>query len=298
MPVDRIAQAGDRLEPLLDGLGAGGEHLRRRRSGLLRLVVRGIGVLKEDARLVRVEREDADARPGPDEQLGPVDRERPRERGMDALSDGLGRHRQPAGALGRLRVAHVEVRQQDQELVSTVAGDDVARAGDPHQALGDAAQQLVRRVVAEAAVHQAEALEVDVDKRDRDAAAACAGEGRLELVLERAARRQAGERVALSGDAASGEHRLAQEADESRRPLRPEASDRNLHRQPPAVAPGSDDASRCASRCPRRPPPGAPRACGAGARARRRGSAARRAHGPPPRRAPTRTWTRPPRSGR
>ena len=216
VPVDGLAQAGDHLEPLLDGLGAGGEHPRGRRAGLLRLVVRRVGVLEEHARLVRVEREDADARTGAHEQLGAVDRERARERGVHALGDRLGRRGQPAGALRGLRVADVQVGQQNEELVGAVARDDVARASDPDEPLGHAAEELVGGVVAEAAVDEPEALEVDVDQRDGHAAAARARERCVELVLERAARREPGERIALGRDAAGGQHRLAQEAGEAR----------------------------------------------------------------------------------
>ena len=109
----------------------------------------------------------------------------PRERSVDSLRDGLGGRCEPPGALVGLRVADVEVGQQDQELVGAVARDDVARARHADQPLGDAAQQLVGGVVAEAAVDEPEALEVDVDQRDRDPAPASARERRLELVLER-----------------------------------------------------------------------------------------------------------------
>ena len=205
--VDRLAQPRDLLEPLLDRLRPGGEHARRRGAGLLRLVVRGVGVLEQQVRLGGVEREDADAGAGAHEELRALDRERPRERGVHALRDGLRRGGEPAGALGRLRVADVEVGQQDEELVRAVARDDVARPRHSDEALRDAAEELVGGVVAEAAVDEPEALEVDVDQRDRASAPARARERRLELVLERRARGEAGERVALGGNAARGDHR-------------------------------------------------------------------------------------------
>ena len=204
--------------------------------------MRGVGVLKQRARLIRVEGEDADAGPRADKQLSAVDRERARQCRMDALCDRLGGGRQPARPFRGLRIAHVEVGQQHQELVRAVARDDVARPRNPDQPLGDAAEQFVGGVVTEAAVHQSEALEVDVDQSDRDTPSACAREGRLELMLERTARAQPGQRVAFGCDAAGGQHRLAHEASEARGPLRPETGDCHLDRKPAAVAASGDHA--------------------------------------------------------
>ena len=91
--------------------------------------------------------------------------------------------------------AGLDVGEQEEELVAALPGDRVGLADGRAEPLGDGAQQLVARRVAEVVVDELEVVEVDEEDRDVRAGAPRPREGEVEVLGEHRAVRQAGERV-------------------------------------------------------------------------------------------------------
>ena len=116
-----------------------------------------------------------------DPDLDRVDRERIGEQVADPVDHRL-------GELGR--VLHVEVGQQDQELVAADAGDDVRVARAGAKQVGDLDEHPVAVRVTERVVDLLEAVEVEAEDGDGEPAAARAREREVELLAEHAPVRQ------------------------------------------------------------------------------------------------------------
>jgi hypothetical protein len=182
----RLAQAAlqrqpaqrDRAQRVVEGLAA-------RLAVLLGTVHRGVGVLHQLVGVVAVAGAcDGQADRRGDEARLPVEIDRGSQRGGQAFGD--------AQRLGLPR----DVGDQDGELVTAEAGDDVLGAQRGGQAARDGLQQAVAGAVAERVVDELEV--VDVDEQDRDVAdSARIARTTLQRVLdtldERAAVGQAGQ---------------------------------------------------------------------------------------------------------
>ena len=121
----------------------------------------------------------ADAHVDPD--LDRVDRERIGEQIADPLDHG-------PGELGR--VLHVEVGQQDEELVAADAGDHIRGARAGAQQVGHLDERPVAVRMTERVVDLLEAVEVETKDGDGEPAAARACEREIELLAEQTAVRQ------------------------------------------------------------------------------------------------------------
>ena len=111
------------------------------------------------------------------------------------MADALG---DPPGVL------HVDDRvEDDPELVAAEAGDRVARAERPDQALADGRQEPVADGMADALVDDLEPVEVEQDDRDRVGAVRMGGQGMRDPLGQELAVREAGRRV-MEGAALGG----------------------------------------------------------------------------------------------
>ena len=151
----RVVQVGLEPVPVLHrGVHRGLEQLPARLARALRRVEREVGVLEQ---LLAVAPgvdggRDADARVG--QHLLAGDDERLAERLDDALGDA---HR------GRRLI---DADEQDGELVTAQPRGDIAGAEALADAVGDGAQQLVTRGMAEAVVDGLEVIDVDEEHAD------------------------------------------------------------------------------------------------------------------------------------
>ena len=154
--LDRLLELHRELVPVADGLvHARVEDLEPRLAARLRHVHRHVGVADHVGRpLDRVAGPgDADARGDRDRLAGDVVRR------AELADEPLGHRPRPA-----------QVRQvlgQDRELVAAQAGDDVAFADQPGDAVRDGDQELVARGVAHGVVDDLEVVEVD-EQHGRD----------------------------------------------------------------------------------------------------------------------------------
>ena len=150
-------------------------------SACLPDVHRRVGGSEQTVGFARVGRVDRDADAHVDPDLDRVDRERIGEQAADPLDHGL-------GELGRL--LHVEVGQQDQELVAADAGDHVRGARAGAQQVGHLDERPVAVRMTERVVDLLEAVEVETEDGDGEPAATRACEREVELLAEHAAVRQ------------------------------------------------------------------------------------------------------------
>ena len=164
---------------------------------VLRAVHRGVRVLQESLRVRRVVGEEADADRGADEDLHAGDDEGSQQRAADLPRDDRGGL---AGVLGVVLVAvRLDVGEEDEELVASLAGDYVGGARRALKASRDRAQELVAGRVAEAVVDQLEVVQVDEEDAGRALLSGTAVERLVQPLLEGDAVGQAGERV-VEGD--------------------------------------------------------------------------------------------------
>ncbi len=159
LAVDSLAQLLLELETA-QGAGAhlGVEELRTGATLFLGPVHRRVRVADQHVRIGRLasgRSGDRDPEAGADEVLGALDRVGVRECARDAIGD-------------RDRLVLVgEPIDQDAELVTAEAGDDVPGAQVRAQTRRDGTEQLVAGMVAEAVVDQLEVVEVEEDDPDR-----------------------------------------------------------------------------------------------------------------------------------
>ena len=84
-----------------------------------------------------------------------------------------------------------EVREQDQELVAALAGDDVLVAHDVPEAGCHLDQQVIADGVAEAVVDELEPVQIDEAHGDARARASGAAQGDVEMLAKQHAIREA-----------------------------------------------------------------------------------------------------------
>ena len=106
------------------------------------------------------------------------------------------RGHQPLGEHGRVG-CRAQLDLDHRELVAAEARDRVATAHGGRQALGDGAQELVTRAMAEAVVDLLEAVEVEIEQSDPASRPRRHGKRLDQAVLEQAAIGQAGEHIVM-----------------------------------------------------------------------------------------------------
>ena len=117
---------------------------------------------------------------------------------MDAVRDGLGDEHRAVGRVGDgPDLVPLEIREQEQELVSSLARDEVGLPGRLPESVGELAKELVPRLVAEGVVHELEVVEVGVDDGDRELVTACPRHREVEEFFEHRPVGQAGELVVV-----------------------------------------------------------------------------------------------------
>ena len=166
------------------------------RAGLLAAEHRGVGVLQQLDRVVGVEREHADPEAGGQVQLGVADPERLLQRLLGADGDRFG-HDRGAVLAARHRRRPVDVGEQQQELVSAGAADEVGLARRVPQPFRELPDQGVAGLVPERVVHELEVVQVHRDHGDPEVGAPGAREGEPEQLVEHRAVRQARELVVV-----------------------------------------------------------------------------------------------------
>ena len=155
---------------------------------LLRGVHRGVRLLDQRRRVLRVEREHRHADRAGERRRLVGDAERRVEGVADAMHDGHDLE-------GRVR--GVEAGQHEHELVAAEARDRVRLAHRRREPLRDRLQQLVAGVVAERVVDALEVVEVEEQAGDLRGVALRLREDLLQPLVQQRAVRQAGEDVVL-----------------------------------------------------------------------------------------------------
>ena len=167
----RTAQSGGQRQTRDGVVAPAREHDRTARLRLLRLVHRRIRVLQQARRIGGVLREEAHAERGRREELDAAQVERLLERLVHPGGHGLG-DEQSGFRAGHRADPSLEVGEQQEELVATLARDQVRFAGAPRRRSASCFRSSSPAWWPSGVVHELEVVEVEVEHSHAEVMAA------------------------------------------------------------------------------------------------------------------------------